>query len=105
MEDGGGIDRRFQGTAYTSSLASPAQSSQCGLELLVRENGAGLGRLWAKSGHNVMFTYSRMPEKLKDLEQEIGSHARPGTPQETVRFAVCTAIVLAYADPTTVHRS
>ncbi len=27
MEDGGGIDRRFQGTAYTSSLASPAQSS------------------------------------------------------------------------------
>jgi predicted dinucleotide-binding enzyme/predicted ester cyclase len=49
--------------------------------------GTGLGRLWAKHGHHVMFSYSRRPEKLEHLVLEIGSHARSGTPQEAVRFA------------------
>ncbi len=48
--------------------------------------GAGLGRLWAKHGHYVMFSYSRRPEKLQELVQEIGSHAWSGTPLEAVRF-------------------
>ena len=41
--------------------------------------GTGLGRLWAKHGHHVMFSYSRKPEKLENLVLEIGSHARSGT--------------------------
>lgn len=49
--------------------------------------GAGLGRLWAKHGHHVMFSGSRNPERLKDLVAAIGSHARSGTPSEAVRFA------------------
>jgi len=49
--------------------------------------GAGLGRLWAEHGHDVMFSYARRPEKLKDLVQDIGSHARSGAPEEAVRFA------------------
>jgi len=49
--------------------------------------GAGLGRLWAKRGHHVMFTYSRRPEKLQHLVLEIGAHARSGAPQDAVRFA------------------
>jgi len=49
--------------------------------------GAGLGRLWAKHGHHVMFSYSRRPDKLENLMLEIGSHARSGTPRDAVRFA------------------
>ena len=78
MEDGGGINRGYQGTAYTSSLASPAQSSHMRIGIIGSgKMGTGLGRLWAKSGHNVMFSYSRRPESLKDPGQEVGSHARP----------------------------
>jgi 8-hydroxy-5-deazaflavin:NADPH oxidoreductase len=46
-----------------------------------------LGRLWAKHGHHVMFSYSRRPEKLENLVLEIGSHARSGTPRDAVNFA------------------
>jgi predicted dinucleotide-binding enzyme/predicted ester cyclase len=49
--------------------------------------GAGLGRLWAKHGHHLMFSYSRRPEKLENLVLEIGSHARSGAPIDAVRFA------------------
>src|SRR5947199_7807927 len=48
---------------------------------------ASLGRLWAKHGHHVMFSYSRRPEKLENLVLEIGSHARSGTPRDAVNFA------------------
>src|SRR4029453_2784351 len=49
--------------------------------------GTGLGRLWAKHGHHLIFSYSRRPEKLKNLVLEIGSHARSGTPRDAVGFA------------------
>src|SRR2546425_12235290 len=49
--------------------------------------GTGLGRLWAKHGHHVMFSYSRRPKKLENLVLEIGSHARSGTPRDAVGFA------------------
>jgi predicted dinucleotide-binding enzyme/predicted ester cyclase len=49
--------------------------------------GTALGRLWAKHGHHVMFSYSRRSEKLEDLVLEIGSHARSGAPRDTVLFA------------------
>src|ERR1700741_1618051 len=49
--------------------------------------GAGLGRLWAKHGHHVMFSYTRRPENLESLVREIGSHARSGTPRDAVGFA------------------
>lgn len=49
--------------------------------------GSGLGRLWVRHGHRVMFSYSRDPQKLRDLEAELGSHARAGTPQDAARFA------------------
>jgi len=49
--------------------------------------GTALGRLWAKHGHQVMFSYSRRPQKLENLVLEIGSHARSGTPQDAAAFA------------------
>ncbi len=49
--------------------------------------GAGLGRLWANQGHYVMFSYSRRPENLQNLVQEIGSHARSGTLKRRFRIS------------------
>src|SRR5207253_8469363 len=59
--------------------------------------GVGLGRLWAKHGHYVMFSYSRRPEKLQELVQEIGSHAWSGTPLEAVRFGDVLLLAVPWA--------
>jgi predicted dinucleotide-binding enzyme/predicted ester cyclase len=46
--------------------------------------GSGLGRLWTRHGHHVMISYSRNPERLRELAEEVGTRA--GTPQEAARF-------------------
>ena len=48
--------------------------------------GSTIGKLWAKAGHQVMFSFSRQPERLKNLSQEIGSNALNGTPAEAGSF-------------------
>jgi len=46
--------------------------------------GSGLGRIWAKAGHQVIFSYSRDPKKLQELVMMAGKNASVGTPQEAV---------------------
>lgn len=46
--------------------------------------GAALGKIWAKAGHHVIFSYSRDENKLRQLAASAGETARAGTPQETV---------------------
>ncbi len=48
--------------------------------------GRTLGELWAKAGHHVMFSFSRHPERLEQLVQQIGRNARSGTPAEAANF-------------------
>ena len=43
--------------------------------------GAGLGKLWAKAGHQVVFAYSRDENKLLDLATAAGVNAKAGTIQ------------------------
>ena len=43
--------------------------------------GSGLGRIWAKKGHSVIFSYSRSSEKLTTLASAI-PNAKAGTPAE-----------------------
>jgi 8-hydroxy-5-deazaflavin:NADPH oxidoreductase len=50
--------------------------------------GNGLGKLWAQSRHQLMFSYSRDIIKLEKIAQSIGSNARIGTPSEAVAFAM-----------------
>jgi predicted dinucleotide-binding enzyme len=45
--------------------------------------GSGLGTIWARHGNNVIFSYSRDPEKLKSLAA--ASKARAGSPEEAVK--------------------
>jgi predicted dinucleotide-binding enzyme len=44
--------------------------------------GAGLGKLWAKAGHHVTFSYSRDENKLHELAKAAGANAKAGTLQE-----------------------
>jgi 8-hydroxy-5-deazaflavin:NADPH oxidoreductase len=55
--------------------------------------GGKLGTLFARAGHEVVFSYSRKPEKLKRLARDAGENARPGTPKEAAQDA--DALLLA----------
>jgi hypothetical protein len=46
--------------------------------------GGKLGTLVARAGHEVIFSYSRSQEKLKQLARNAGGNARVGTPREAM---------------------
>jgi predicted dinucleotide-binding enzyme len=46
--------------------------------------GAALGKIWANAGHDVIFSYSRDEQKLRQLAASAGKTAHAGTPQEAV---------------------
>lgn len=59
------------------------------------QQGGALGLLWAKAGHEVLFS-SRHPENLKDLVARAGAKARAGMPQEAATFGDVVLIAVPY---------
>src|SRR5258708_10933383 len=55
--------------------------------------GAKLGTIWARAGHDVVFSYSRSEAKLEKLARDAKGHARAGTPREAAKDA--DALLLA----------
>jgi 8-hydroxy-5-deazaflavin:NADPH oxidoreductase len=55
--------------------------------------GAKLGTLFARAGHDVVFSYARGDEKLRTLARDAGGNARAGTPREAAQGA--DAVLLA----------
>src|SRR2546428_7711123 len=55
--------------------------------------GAKLGTIFARAGHEVVFSYARSEQKLKRLAREAGGKARHGTPREAAQDA--DAVLLA----------
>lgn len=55
--------------------------------------GGKLGTLFARAGHELVFSYSRSQRKLKRLAREAQGHARAGTPREAALNA--DALLLA----------
>ena len=55
--------------------------------------GGKLGTLFARAGHDVVFSYARTKKKLEALAQDAGKNARAGTPEEAARDA--DALLLA----------
>ena len=49
--------------------------------------GAKLGTLFARAGHEVVFSYSRDQSKLETLARDAGTAARAGTPREAAQDA------------------
>ena len=58
--------------------------------------GGTLGGLWAKAGHQVMFS-DRDPEQAKRAAQAAGANARTGTPREAVAFGDAVLIAVPYS--------
>jgi predicted dinucleotide-binding enzyme len=55
--------------------------------------GAKLGTIFARAGHDVVFSYARSADKLKRLAREAHGNARAGTPAEAAKDA--DAVLLA----------
>jgi 8-hydroxy-5-deazaflavin:NADPH oxidoreductase len=55
--------------------------------------GGKLGTLFARAGHEVVFSYARSKEKLRRLARNAGANARAGTPAEAAQHA--EALILA----------
>jgi 8-hydroxy-5-deazaflavin:NADPH oxidoreductase len=55
--------------------------------------GGKLGTIFARAGHEVVFSYSRSKEKLKKLARDAKGKARAGTPREAAEDA--DALLLA----------
>jgi predicted dinucleotide-binding enzyme len=55
--------------------------------------GGKLGTIFARAGHEVVFSYARSEQKLKMLARDAKGKARPGTPREAVQEA--DAVLLA----------
>ena len=55
--------------------------------------GGKLGTVFARAGHEVVFSYARSKEKLNRLARDAGNNARAGTPREAVQGA--DAVLLA----------
>lgn len=55
--------------------------------------GGKLGTIFARAGHEVVFSYARSEQKLKRLAREAKGKARPGTPREAAQEA--DAVLLA----------
>src|ERR671919_3233078 len=49
--------------------------------------GSKLGTIFARAGHEVVFSYARSEQKLKGLAREAQGNARAGTPGEAARDA------------------
>jgi predicted dinucleotide-binding enzyme len=48
--------------------------------------GASMGKTWAAKGHQVLFSFSKDPKKLRAVADTAGPNARTGTPAEAVAF-------------------
>ena len=55
--------------------------------------GGKLGTIFARAGHEVVFSYARSMEKLKKLARDAHGNARAGTPREAAKEA--DALLLA----------
>jgi predicted dinucleotide-binding enzyme len=55
--------------------------------------GAKLGTIFARAGHEVVFSYARSNDKLKKLARDTQGNARTGTPAEAAKDA--DAVLLA----------
>src|SRR6266478_9476513 len=55
--------------------------------------GAKRGTIFARAGHEVVFSYARSEQKLKRIASKAGGKARAGTPREAAQDA--DAVLLA----------
>lgn len=62
------------------------------------EIGSTLGRLWAKRGHKILFSFSHDRDKLEHLAQECGNGSRAVTPYEAVSLSEVVLFSVPWTD-------
>jgi len=58
--------------------------------------GGTVGQMWAKAGHEVMFS-SRHPENLKDMVAQLGPRAHAGTIDQAIAFSNVLLLAVPYS--------
>lgn len=66
--------------------------------------GSTLGRLWAKRGHRILFSFSHDRQKLERLAQECGNGARAVTPYEAASLAEVVLFSPPWTEVEEAHR-
>jgi hypothetical protein len=59
--------------------------------------GTDMGKFWVKNGHQLMFSYSRNPEKLQAAAASVSADTLIGSPAEAVQFADVVVLSVAWA--------
>jgi predicted dinucleotide-binding enzyme len=67
--------------------------------------GGKLGTIFARAGHEVVFSYSHSQKKLERLAREAGGKARAGTPLEAAQGSAHSPLDGAAARSSTTSRS
>ena len=86
---------RTLGLALASIIALP-DSASAGVRAMrigiigSGQMGGGLGRLWARAGHEILFS-SRNPGELAPLVASVGANATAGYPNEAAAFGHISA--------------
>ena len=84
------------GTIEWPSRVAAAESTPMKIGMIGSGNvGSALGRVWARAGHQVMFS-SRHLEDDKRLAADIGANARAGTPREAAAFGDVLVFAVPY---------
>lgn len=90
------------GTSAAALIVSPrlilAEESKAPAKIGVIGSGrlgSAVGKLWVKSGHEVLFS-SRHPDELRGMVAELGSSARAGTPGEAIAFGNAIFLAIPY---------
>src|SRR3990167_11243645 len=90
-----GLVLAAQPAAPQTGAGAPARSLKIGI-IGSGKMGSALGELWAKAGHEVLFS-SRHPEQLQELVARVGPRSRAGMPREAAAFGEVLFIAVPYA--------
>jgi predicted dinucleotide-binding enzyme len=78
------------------SLAAAAETPSMKIGMIGSGNvGSALGRVWARAGHQVMFS-SRHLEDDERLAADVGANARAGTPSQAAAFGEVLVFAVPY---------
>lgn len=89
---------RLSAAAWAASSLAPLVAAPQGLKIGTIGSGnvgGTLGRIWAKAGHEVMFSSLNL-EQDKKLAASIGPNARAGTPKAAAAFGDVVLVSVPY---------
>jgi 8-hydroxy-5-deazaflavin:NADPH oxidoreductase len=59
--------------------------------------GTGLGRYWARNNHELLLSFSRDENKLREAAASIGKGVRTGSPAEAATFGDVVVLATPYS--------